>query len=395
MSEANYIPAEGEQFINCWTRGLTFKGKDNKEYDMKHFTDKSHFNYPFALQSCYYGLLGDKNRNGKTYREAIGFGKNQLLLTDSAGFQLASFKKRGEVCNIKPIDSLRWQEANADIAMNLDIPPNLDGKPSYIDFMEALDESYDNFKLFEKERKNYDMWLYNVLHGETYEMMDIWYNKVKDFNFDGWAVGLKPPFDPMLQAVGFMFLWEKGVFKDKKNKGLHFFGTSGRNVVPTIVYAASKLQTQKVTYDSSSHNIGSIFRTYYLPFDIGPHLSFGDKYERKNPHIKKLPCSCPVCQSIGDISILNGKDIYAGTLISLHNMYQYIIYCNVLNNIVDDKELFLNYLDKINISEKAKKSIEFIDFAMEKGLKNAIQRYSNYLIPQHLNKHKQVNIFNF
>ena len=390
MSKAEFVPAIGEQFNSVWQRKLEYKG-----FDMKFFTKQSHFQHDIALQCGYYGIEGvGKKSKDVRYRDLVKFPKDKTLITDSGGFQIASFAKKGQVCDINPIDSLRWQEENGDIAVNLDVPPNLDGNPSYQDFIAALDTSYNNFKLFEKERKNYDMWLYNVLHGETYEMMDIWYNKVKDFKFDGWAIGLKPPFDPMLQAVGIMFLWEKGEFDKESCKGIHFFGTSGKMVVPTIVYAASKLK-QRVTYDSSSYNIGSLYRTYYLPFDIGPHLSFGDKFKRINPHLKTLPCSCPVCSSITDISILNGKDIFAGTLISLHNLYQYKIYCRVLNEIVYDKDLFVDYLNKINASEKCKMSIEFIDFAIDKGLKNAINKYSNYLIPQHLNKNRQVSIFNF
>ena len=92
--------------------------------------------------------------------------------------------------------------------------------------------------------------------------------------------------------------------------------------MPTLVYCASKVK-QRVTYDSSSYNIGSIYRTYYQPLDMGPHISFGEKFKVKNPHIKELPCQCPVCNSIKDINDLNKTDIYAGTLISLHNLYQY------------------------------------------------------------------------
>ncbi len=396
MSNALYVPAVGEQFNSVFRRGLKYKGRDGKEYDMKWFTKDSHFNHDVCLQSCYYGINGVGKNADTTFREMIGYPKDKILIGDSAGFQIASFKKRGEVCNIEPIDSLRWQEANCDVMMNLDIPPTLDKVPTYEEFKKALDESVENFKLFEKERNNYDAVLLNVLHGETIAHQELWYNAVKDFKFDGYAIGMKPPWDSMIQAMGFMYLWEKGEFEKDSFKWLHFFGTSGKHVVPTIVYAASKLPKRiKVSYDSSSYNIGSIYRTYYMPFDIGPHFSFGDKFKIKNPHLKELPCMCPVCQSIGDIQELNQTDIYAGTLLSLHNMYQYIYYNNVLNSIVTDKEKFLDYLDKINISQKTLKSIEFIDYAIENGLHKAISKFEQWLIPQKLEKCKQASIFNF
>ena len=396
MNKAIYVPAIGEQFVSTWKRGLTYKGKDGKEYDMRFFTEKSHFQMDIALQSIYYAKNG-VNRNGKTtYRELIKYPKDKLLITDSGGFQIASFKKKGEVCDLTPIDSLRYQEANADIAMNLDIPPNLDGNPTYDDFINALNVSVENFKLFEKERVNYKMKLLNVLHGETLEMMDIWYNKVKDFKFEGWAIGIKPPFDPMLQALGFMYLYEKGEYDKDNITNIHFFGTSGKHVVPTIVYAAYKLNKKMiVTYDSSSYNIGSIYRTYYTPFDIGPHLSFGDKFKIVNPKLVELPCKCPVCVTIKNIQELNEGDIYAGTLISLHNLYQYQYYNDILNSLVTCKDLFIEYIKKINISDKTLVSIEFIDYAIEKGLSNAVEKYKQWFSTDEFTKTRQVNIFNF
>jgi len=390
MNKAMFVPAIGEQFNHTWNRGLKYKN-----YDMKFFTEQSHFELDIALQSCYYGINGVGKNKDVSFREMIKFPKDKTLITDSAGFQIASFKKRGEVCNIEPIDSLRWQEENGDVCMNLDIPPTLDKIPSYEEFNVALNQSIKNFQLFETKRQNYNMKLLNVLHGETLKLQEIWYDKVKHFNFDGFAVGMKPPWDSMIQAMGFLYLWEKGEFDKNSFKWLHFFGTSGKHVVPTLVYAASKLNKINVSYDSSSYNIGSIYRTYYLPFDIGPHLSFGEKFKLKNPHLKSLPCQCPVCNSIGDISELNTTDIYAGTLISLHNLYQYEYYNNILNKLVGDRELYIEYLKKINISDKTLLSLDFIDYGIENGITKAVQKYEKYLIPQDLNKTKQVNIFNF
>lgn len=397
MSKAIYVPAIGEQFNSVWTRngkGLTYKGRDGKEYDMKFFTKDSHFECPISLQSVYYAKEGVGKKATTNFRELIGYPNDKLLIFDSGGFQIASFKKKGEVCGLSAIDSLRWQEANCDIGMNLDVPPNLDGNPSYEEFMKALNESVENFKIFEKERKNYDMKLLNVLHGESLPLATEWYKAVKNFKFDGYAIGMKPPFDPMLQAFGFMFLWEQGEFEKDSCKNIHFFGTSGKHVVPTIVYAASKLKKDiMVTYDSSSYNIGSIYRTYYLPFDFGPHLCFGEKFKTHNPHLKELPCKCPVCINIKDIKELNEGDIYAGTLISLHNLYQYQYFNDILNTLIVDKELFIEYIKKINISDKTLKSIEFIDYAIEKGLANAMEKFKADFNSQDLIKCKQATIW--
>jgi len=436
MSEAKYVPAIGEQFNSVWTRGenkegITFKGKDDKEYDMKFFTDKSHFEHDIALQSCYYGINGvGRKATDKTYRELIGFPKHKTLVGDSGGFQIASFKIRKEVCNLTPIDSLRWQEANCDVMMNLDVPPTLGKTVIKSDFINALNISVKNFQLFEKERQRNDNILLNVLHGESINYQDIWYNKVKDFNFDGWAVGMKPPFDPMIQAMGFLYLWEKGEFDKNSCKWVHFFGTSGKHVTPAIVYMASKLKDRiKVSYDSSSYNIGSIFRTFYSKWDIGPHFAFGDKFIHHNRSLKRPPCHCPVCNSIPDIDYLNRPDIFGGTLISLHNMMQYIEYNDYLNWIVNTRndyvhdlknhklnnkllydesknkeaclssnpDKFTEYIRTVNRNEKTIKSLEMVDFVIEDGntLKNAVKKFERWLIPQEIVTTKQKGIFDF
>jgi tRNA-guanine family transglycosylase len=388
MNKAIYIPAIGEQFVSVWKRGLNYKN-----FDIKFFTDKSHFKYMYGLQSMYYGINNSSLKDENNYKNLIGFEKG-LLISDSGGFQLATFKKGNKCCDINVLDSLRWQEKNADIMMELDFPPNLDGNFSYDEFVWALNESVKNFEIFDKNRKNFDAKLYNVIHGQNTKYLQMWYDKVKHFKTDGWAIGVKPAFDPLLQALAFMVLYENGEFDKDTCKGLHFFGTSGKHVVPTIAYIAQKLKVL-VTYDSSSYNTGSIYRTYYLPYDIGPNLSFGDNFKRDNPHLKMLPCKCPVCSSIDDINILNTKEIYSGTLISLHNMYQYIQYNDIINSLVVDKELFLDYLNKIDISQKTLISIEFIDFAMEKGLNNALDKYKYAFDDQTIIRCKQKSIFGF
>jgi hypothetical protein len=53
------------------------------------------------------------------------------------------------------------------------------------------------------------------------------------------------------------------------------------------------------------------------------------------------------------------------------------------------------YLKSINISDKTLKSIEFIDYAMDKGVYNAVKKFERDLIPQNINKTRQSGIYNF
>ena len=132
-----------------------------------------------------------------------------------------------------------------------------------------------------------------------------------------------------------------------------------------------------------------------MPFDIGPHLSFGEKFKLQNPNITSLPCRCPVCNSIDDINVLNTKDIYAGTLISLHNMWQYIQYNDTLNSLVRQKDKFVDYLKKINIDKMTLVSFDFIDYEIDQGLDKAVRKFNNWLIPQTIDKTKQKGILDY
>jgi hypothetical protein len=192
-----------------------------------------------------------------------------------------------------------------------------------------------------------------------------------------------------------MFLWDKGEFNKPTCKGAHFFGVTGKTVVPLIVYIGSKLKNILVTYDSSSYNIGSIYRRYIIDMRSESCLFFGDKFKISNPDIKVLPCTCPVCSSIKDINILNEENTTAGVLISLHNMWHYINYNQVLNSLVENKELYLQYLRSINMPEKLFKSIEFVDYVIEHGMKDAVKKYEQELFFQPDNKTSQKGIFEF
>ena len=66
--QANYVPAIGEQFIEYWRKGLTYKG-----HDLKFFTDKSFFQYKYLLATAYYRInQKDDNRKSICVRDSSG-----------------------------------------------------------------------------------------------------------------------------------------------------------------------------------------------------------------------------------------------------------------------------------------------------------------------------------
>jgi queuine/archaeosine tRNA-ribosyltransferase len=389
MGAIKFIPAIGEQANNYWLSNTEYNG-----YDFKFFTKKSFFDYDIALQSAYYGYL--QKKTGERYRDCIGFDKNKILMGDSGGFELASYKLRGESCKINVKDTLEWQEENCDIAMNLDFPPvkTIGVEMTQSDFKKSLYDSIENYKYYEKNRKNYKMKLYNVIHGDTIKQLNEWYNGVKDFNFDGWAFGTGHHNNVFVQALCMMFLYNKGEFDKKNFYGYHSFGKSGNALIPIIIYIANKLKLNFVSYDSSSFNSGSRYREYFMPFQFGANLTFGDKFIN-NSNIDTLPCSCPVCKIVDSVAVMN-NDSFAGLLISLHNLYQYIAYNKLLVSISKSKTHFEAYLNKVNSNNTVLfECFNFVDCVLDKGFNIAVDKYAEYLNVVEYSETKQANIFNF
>ncbi len=97
MSKAEFVPAIGEQLNSVWKRGL-----DYHRFDMKFFTDKSHFNHNIALQSCYYGMEGVGK--GQNFREMIKYPKDKTLIGDSVDGEetiIVKEKNKNNFMNIK------------------------------------------------------------------------------------------------------------------------------------------------------------------------------------------------------------------------------------------------------------------------------------------------------
>jgi queuine/archaeosine tRNA-ribosyltransferase len=85
--------------------------------------------------------------------------------------------------------------------MNLDVP-------LFGNFHDSLSGSIENFCCFENARQNYDMMLCNVLHGGTFKELITWYDAVKDFDFDGCAIGVEPASNVYLQLLAYLLLYD-------------------------------------------------------------------------------------------------------------------------------------------------------------------------------------------
>lgn len=339
-----------------------------KKYDGGWFTDKSIFQHPHVLTSYYY------SRKIKNYREALAIKPEITLWADSGGFSLAT-----KGAKIDPLEVLRWQENNSDIAFTLDFPPidveggnqTSSGSFNYISLSKLRGHAIktaENNKIFAKERANNKLLIYNVIHGNRLAYMEEWWKYNGDFPFEGYATGSKPTGDALYQAFNIAFLHSKGV-----RQRIHLLGVSGIRVLPTLAYLSKYVDP--ISFDSTSYGRGALNRTYMLPGKLSSHISFGQDYDGS---ISELTCNCPICEKTNP-NELASSGTWPGMLVALHNLYLIKEWVGELNNIIDSYDKFKANVEAMT-GEKYEecmtaKAINFWECYLKNGLEEAYAKF--------------------
>ena len=162
--------------------------------------DEGYFTYPTALYSAGHACLDmDKVAD----RDSMCVNRDRKFSTivgDSGGYQLGKgiikfdWKDfEGNKANAVRSNILNWLELTADWSMTLDVPSwaadDLNSpKTGLTSFKDCLDGTVYNNKFFQKNRLGQTKFL-NVLQGDDWESACTWYDAVKDFEFEGWAMG--------------------------------------------------------------------------------------------------------------------------------------------------------------------------------------------------------------
>ncbi len=179
---------------------------------------------------------------------------NSIIMWDSGGFQLIRDKIiwLGDKTRQRILDALEYY---ADIAICLDIPPF--GKSiRFTTFGECLETTVENLRYFQMHRKYVVRPIFlNVLHGETVEESQIWYDTVKHFLMEGWAFSGKvyENIDEMLRRI--ISMRDEYMFDNKQ--WVHVLGTSRLSVALTLSSIQQALSKNvghfvQFSYDSSS-----------------------------------------------------------------------------------------------------------------------------------------------
>ena len=168
--------------------------------------------------------------------------KRTRIIGDSGGYQLATGKLKIERDGDR-LGILRWLEDNADIAMTLDVPPGGIGKPGFpfTSTEQCLEATIQNLEFFFKHRrKDRGTIFLNVIQGTTPQESVDWYEAVKMFSFEGWAVAgaLRNDIYHLCRLI--IMMHEDGELDGKR--WFHVLGTSepGTAVLLTALQRAVK-----------------------------------------------------------------------------------------------------------------------------------------------------------
>ena len=335
--------------------------------------DEGYFTYPTALYSAGHACL---DMNKVADRDSMCVNRDRKFSTivgDSGGYQLGKgiikfdWKDfEGNKANEVRSNILNWLELTADWSMTLDVPSwaadDLNSpKTGLTSFKDCLDGTVYNNKFFQKNRLGQTKFL-NVLQGDDWESACTWYDAVKDFEFEGWAMGGINMCDMEVMLKRLIIMRD-----EKKLDGkdwMHVLGTSQLDWACFLTQIQRQVRKNinenfTISFDSASaflstanglvytHNLFTPKRWSYImekaPDDKklkGSDIPFpfksaiGERLEMKD-----------ICwYGEGDLNKNNkeGKtswDSFSYTLMMAHNVYNHIRAVQIANDINDIEKL--------------------------------------------------------
>lgn len=306
-------------------RNIKFEGDTTIKFYDNEYPEK--WRYPYFLLTA--GHLYKKDNA----REEFGLDpKTTFVFGDSGGYQIATGALKYDKNERERI--FKWLENNSDIAANLDIPPRAKYEGQ---FHTCADLSFDNFKYFEQNQTGKTKFL-NVLQGSNHGEYVWWYDKFKDFEFNGWCIGGPQKLVDFMWALALML--NRREFEKAHVQYVHFLGISKVSdffILQTVQKLMNKYFDNRIviTTDSSSPGRYPIFGNYIHSYSTKTlkycyaYLPKGSQdIEDFDPAVK-LPCAidCPACKDFtwGMIDRYNEEAIPRMIVHNTH-MFQKLMY---------------------------------------------------------------------
>jgi len=291
------------------------------------------------------------NYKNMNLRKQFQFPPGTIVFGDSGGYQIATGILKWDSTIQQKI--FEWLEENSDIAMNIDIPTRgmYEGK-----FEECLKISSENFKYFHDNQTGKTRFL-NVLQGTNQGEYKRWYDEVKQYDFQGWAIGGGRNIYNLMSALA--ILLEGKEHLNKNNKVLHILGVSKIADFLLLGQLQRSLNeigsNMQVTTDSSSPSRSTVYGFWYTGFDIKEEVFRCVHIPRKDKAnildtctFGRLPAMCPeIDKVIFDNFTLNEfmemkTEHYAAMV--LHNFGIFIDAINQCNELVYSDRYILDQL---------------------------------------------------
>lgn len=354
VDEVSYVPG----VTAMENRG--FSGDGDRSFILNWWGDKAPFNYPALLASAWYGM-----KDSFSYRDKYGIPReNFLLIGDSGGFQALT-----QGIWMEPVEIIKWQEENCDVAIMFDIPPvdpNAIFKPLGDDeFVKRAAKSLRNYEIMVDNRDlDSKLELLKVVHGHNKKRLSYWWDQVKHVECDGLSFAPKPP-DAITTAKVLGFAMEQ------EEKNVHILLGSGFETVCILAYASRFFD--RLTFDSTSFSVkGARLRQYTLPHDLKMKIHFG---ESQNHDMTRLPCDCPVCSRISMKDVVDARSSRQAGILSLHNLYVFLRYVDYVHALSTDRGVFRDeYLMRKGYNDVIT-GMNFLDSVADKGFDDAHKIY--------------------
>ena len=247
----------------------------------------AYFHYKWGLYSAGHAQLNIDKSNIEEAMIQCRDRKNTFILGDSGGFQVAKniikfdwqnfYETPNQPNYVGKADQLRqniqnWLEHTTDYAMILDVPtwaarPPADARTGLRTFKECLNATKFNNDWFIRNRQNKTKYL-NVLQGSNQSEADIWYENVKHFPFEGWAMGDANMADMRLFLTRVIKLRDEKLLEKNEHDLIHVLGT-GRlewGVMLTSIKRAIRETINpnlEITFDCASPFLATAYGQIY------------------------------------------------------------------------------------------------------------------------------------
>ena len=229
------------------------------------------------------------------------------VIGDSGGYQIANNSKTLDPVRDRP-RILQWLETHCDLAMTLDVPPGptrFEGHSyPYPNPQACLDATLEHLDYFAANRTPGKVHILNVLSGNTPRDADRWYEAVKHYPFEGWAIAgiLRRNMYEVCRRV--IVMANDGLLQNKS--WIHVLGTSTLDMAVMLTALQRAINKHinphlRISFDTASPFL--MLRSnkiYTLPHIDGSQMTLDQLYAPADPVFFNSPSKWPWPSALGE-----------------------------------------------------------------------------------------------